>query len=232
MTTPITRLPAPARKYLARVFYKYFYLREDPVSRIINHLVPPPQSPDKAIWDLEYSRGIWNKLLDLSEQGHYAIVRSYVLHVAGEGEILDVGCGEGLVLEQLAGRYRRYIGIDISEFAQAGRRHSDAGNSAFIVANAEEYVPQGSFDVIVFCESIYYFEQPVKTVLRYRNYLKQNGAFVISLHAHVRTEAIRACLKKQLHLVHETLISNDRSSWFCMLMRPVREASSAGSHLR
>jgi SAM-dependent methyltransferase len=230
MTALIPRLQVSARRYLADIFYKYFYLRDDPISKIINHLVPRPQPPSEVIWNVEYSQGYWNKLLDLSEQGHYAIVRSYILHLTTNGEILDLGCGEGLVLDQLGSRYSRYVGVDFSESALARCPQPSGGSAVFIVANAERYVPQDLFDVIVFCESVYYFEQPIETVLRYRNYLKENGAFVISLHAHVRTTAIRARLKKEMHLVHETVITNDRGSWFCMLVRPVERSSSVGPH--
>lgn len=220
MTALIPRLQVSARKYLAGVFYKYFYLRDDLVSRMISHLVPAPQPPAKAFWDVEYSQGYWNKLLDLSEKAHYAVLRSYILHLVQKGEILDVGCGEGLLLEQLGDKYERYVGIDFSESALTKCPRAIDRCTTLIGANAEEYVPEGFFDVIVFCESIYYFGQPIDTVLRYRNYLKQNGAFVISLHSHRRTDAIRACLKRRLHLVHETVVTNQRDSWFCMLMRP------------
>jgi 2-polyprenyl-6-hydroxyphenyl methylase/3-demethylubiquinone-9 3-methyltransferase len=232
MTALIPRLQVSARKYLAGVFYKYFYLREDPISRIINHWVPPPQLPGEAVWNIEYSKGYWDKLLDLSEQAHYAVVRSYILHLTGNGEILDVGCGEGLILVQLGSEYRRYVGVDFSDSALARCPQGGGGTAVFIVGNAENYVPQGFFDVIVFCESVYYFDQPIETVLRYRNYLKESGAFVISLHAHLRTAAIRTRLKKELHLVHETVITNDRGSWFCMLVKPGGRSSPVGSRIR
>jgi|SRR5215471_3874411 len=227
MTALIPRLQLSVRKYLASVFYKYFYLREDPASKIMNHLVPPPQPPGKRIWDVEYSQGYWNKLLDLPEQAHYAVVRSYIQHLTENGEILDIGCGEGLLLEQLGTKWQRYVGVDFSESAMARRSLSRSDGAVFIVADAENYVPQGLFDVIVFCESVYYFKQPIETVLRYRSFVKENGAFVISLHAHLRTAAIRARLKKELHLVHETVITNDGGSWFCMLVKPRGRSSSA-----
>src|SRR5215472_663843 len=144
MTAFIPRLQGTARKYLAGVFYKHFYLRDDVVSRVINHLVPARQPPGRAVWDAEYNQGYWNKLLDLSEQAHYAVLRSYILHVTPGGEILDVGCGEGLLLQHL-GRdsYGRYVGIDFSESALARCPRPRDSRTVLVAANAEEYVPQG-----------------------------------------------------------------------------------------
>ncbi len=230
MTAHFPRLPwfrRLARKSLAPIFYRLFYLREDALSKTISGVVPVPQQPDKDLWDSEYNKGYWEKLYDLSEQGHYALLLSYVLRRGPAPSVLDIGCGEGIFLNWLAPHgYKHYTGIDFSETVIAKCAPRCDTKTSFLSANAEEYEPDRRFDAIVFCESIYYFRDPINTVVRYGTYLNENGVFVITLHRHLRTEAIRSRLKDRLELIHETTITNTGGTWFCLLAKP-REHSPA-----
>ena len=231
MTAPFPSLPwfrRLARRSLAPIFYRLFYLREDAFSKIISRVVPVSRQPGRDLWDVEYEKGYWSKLYELSEQGHYALLVSYLLRSGPLPSVLDVGCGEGVLLNWLAPHgYRQYTGIDFSEAVIARCVSRCDTTTSFFSANAEEYQPSGRFDAIVFCESIYYFKDPINTVVRYGRYLNENGVFVISLHRHLQTEAIRSRLKSRLELLHETVISNASGTWFCLLAKPRKHSSAS-----
>jgi SAM-dependent methyltransferase len=213
-----------ARRSLALVFYRFFYLRDDLFSRHLGRLVPGPKPPEKAAWDVEYSQGYWEKLHCIGEQAHYAVLLSYLLHVRPLVSVLDVGCGEAILLARLKPYgYIRYTGVDVSEAAIAKCRPLCDAQTLFEVARAEDYVPTGAFDAVVFSESIYYFKDPVNTVMRYVKYLNENGVFAISLHRHTQTEAIRRRLKAKLELIDETIVSSTHGTWFCLLMKAAKE---------
>lgn len=42
-------------------------------------------------------------------------------------------------------------------------------------------MPDRKYDAIVFNECLYYFDDPVETIRRYRSFLARDGVFVISL---------------------------------------------------
>lgn len=129
-------------KLPVRLYYRYVFLRENPVARAITALVGTPSVPSQQHWEAQYKDGRWNRLHDLCEQAHNAIVVAYVASRRPAGSILEVGCGEGTLVTRLQQvGYHSYTGIDISETAISScRSYLDSKTSCF-VADAETYVP-------------------------------------------------------------------------------------------
>ncbi|MBN1655353.1 MAG: class I SAM-dependent methyltransferase [Deltaproteobacteria bacterium] len=133
-------------------------------------------------WNREYRRGQWD-LLDSQEQlGHTLIVLGHVINARERSRILEIGCGPGR-LQQLLQRvgFESYLGIDISSEAISRARELNALNSAFQVTDARTFCTDERFDVIIFNEVAYYFERPVEVLLRYAEFLREDGAIVISM---------------------------------------------------
>jgi 2-polyprenyl-3-methyl-5-hydroxy-6-metoxy-1,4-benzoquinol methylase len=83
-------------------------------------------------------------------------MQSYYTHYRPGGSLLDVGCGEGVLQRRLrALGYARYLGIDSSEEAIARAQTERDARTEFRCADAETYMPQDRFDVIVFNEVLY-----------------------------------------------------------------------------
>lgn len=163
----------------------------------------------KEVWESQYLNGYWNFLNQLDELAHYSIILGYIRFFKYGGSILDIGCGEGILQEKLTlYDYSKYVGIDISEAAinQASRKRND--KTFFINADAANYAPIESFDVIVFNEILYYFEDPLKVVERYESSLKENGIFIVSLYMTERSLAIWRRLKDAYLSVDEVQITN------------------------
>jgi 2-polyprenyl-3-methyl-5-hydroxy-6-metoxy-1,4-benzoquinol methylase len=88
--------------------------------------------------------------------------------------ILDVGCGEGLLADKLTVLpYRQFVGVDISSTAitNAQRLLGDA-RTAFVAADAHDFVPETPFDIIIFNQCLYYMPDPVGMIRRYAAFLK------------------------------------------------------------
>lgn len=134
----------------------------------------------------EYFNRIYNdkKWKFESEKGltRYTVITGYIYYYKLGGCILDVGCGSGALINYLLeNTYSKYIGIDISQVALNCARLKQKDNIVFIKTNISDYKPDEKFDVIIFNESIYYTNRPLKELGRYMHYLKNDGIFIVSI---------------------------------------------------
>jgi 2-polyprenyl-6-hydroxyphenyl methylase/3-demethylubiquinone-9 3-methyltransferase len=101
-----------------------------------------------------------------------------------EPRVLDVGCGTGFLLEQLAGRGFRGIGADLSpeSVEHANRRLSEIGAAdrlTAMVGSAYE-PPEGPFDLIALTDVLEHLEDPRRCLAALRAQLAPDGLLVIS----------------------------------------------------
>lgn len=134
-------------------------------------------------WEAEYVRGQWDYVKQLDELAHYSVILGYCCYFRPGGTILDIGCGEGILQERLSPcQYSRYVGIDICAEAIHRALPKQDEKTFFIRADASTYNPEERFDIIVFNECLYYFEDSLSTLRRYERFLNQDGIFVASMH--------------------------------------------------
>jgi 2-polyprenyl-3-methyl-5-hydroxy-6-metoxy-1,4-benzoquinol methylase len=145
-----------------------------------------PSNIKKRFWDKEYSDEKWAFAYNTVGDCVYGHLERYTAN----GDILDIGCGSGNTATEMAGTYRSYHGVDISEaaLAKARQRSQDCGRgnkNSFESADFLNYVPSGKYDVILFRESMYHVPLgKVKATLdRYSLYLKEGGVLVVRLYA-------------------------------------------------
>lgn len=133
--------------------------------------------------DDEYARGRWVYLKSLEEMSRYAVIAGYCEYGGNVSSVLDLGCGSGVLLRWLRpSRKIDYVGVDLSKVAiEAARQEWQDGPTDFIAMDIAAYKPDRKFDVIIFNEVLYYFEQPGNILERFAGFLEENGRFVISL---------------------------------------------------
>ena len=115
----------------------------------------------------------------------------YCQHLA-PANILDAGCGEGLLAEKLKILpYKSYLGMDVSKeaIALATGRLGDE-RSRFTVADALAFDTDERFDVIVFNQSLYYLSEPAALLVKYQKLLTPNGRIIVSMVDNARTRAV------------------------------------------
>ena len=175
----------------------------------------------KDVWEEQYRRGKWELMRSLDEVARYSVIAGYLHRLKPGGSVLDVGSGEGLLLDHLAPfGVAIYHGIDLSEAAIAQAALRMTGNATFAAADAETYVPPGRFDAVVFNECVYYFNDPVGSVRRYEPYLADGGCFLVSTFRSRRADVIARRLGEIYSLLEETAITNAKGTWVVRIFRP------------
>lgn len=144
---------------------------------------PVPTAPIPRQWDETYKRGEWDFLTGMGEAPRNALVSGLIHRLVGEGSILDVGCGEGPLLDFLDLSRIRYSGLDLSPTAIDGAAMRARGHEVRLSAISMldfEPADDGRYDLIVFNESLYHVPEPVELFNRYTGFLKSGGFMLIS----------------------------------------------------
>ncbi len=95
-------------------------------------------------------------------------------------DVLEVACGAGQGLGYLARRSRSVVGIDIDEGVLALARNHYGDRIAIRKMDAEALsFPDGSFDVVVHFEAIYYLPRPERFASEVRRVLRPGGILVL-----------------------------------------------------
>lgn len=188
-------------------------------------------------WSQSYAEGKWDFMRSPEESERYRALVSYCRRVARPA-VLDVGCGEGILLEhfQNAGiTPTEYLGLDIAAAAIDKARGLHPG-FRFEVADAETFQPGSRFDVIVLNECLYYFRRPLKVLRNLEGGLAAGGVFVVSAY-HPNHDAQRFrrywenLISTYEFLDHQVVSSRKDITWNIGVFRPrgPAPAESAGT---
>jgi len=134
----------------------------------------------------------WNDLYSENDLGSLILkqrkklVIDYIksLNLPDDSKILDIGCGAGLFIKELATNNYQLTGIDISEdmIKNAILNCQNFKNVKFICANIENYkIVDEEFDVIIMSGLIEYFPWDRWIIQKYSHYLKNNGFIIITV---------------------------------------------------
>ncbi|MBO6757663.1 MAG: class I SAM-dependent methyltransferase [Roseibium sp.] len=136
-------------------------------------------------WDAEYAAGRWAFLRSLPESGRYGIIGMWLNLTGTNGDVLDIGCGEGLLYERLAPMgLRRYVGVDLSP-ASLQIADVDPKIASLRAGDMHDFEPEPGerFSAIVFNEVLHFAEDPAAVVARYVPFLKPDGVMALSMYA-------------------------------------------------
>src|SRR4029077_21163202 len=93
-------------------------------------------------WAAQYAAGRWDFLAQLSELSRFSVLAGYVHQLKPGGAVLDVGCGQGVLLRRLpSSSYSRYVGIDLSASAISVAQRQQPERTSFFAADCEDYSP-------------------------------------------------------------------------------------------
>lgn len=141
-----------------------------------------PLSRSKQTWEQEFKDNKWDYLSDINQLSRYSIIIGYFNFWFEGGSILDLGCGQGLLLNRLNGiNYELYVGVDLSEEAMKIAANIATNKAKFVCSEISSYEPDQRFDMIVFNESLYYLDKPIVVIKKYKNFLSKDGKIIISM---------------------------------------------------
>jgi SAM-dependent methyltransferase len=229
MNGPVRSLGRRAFKPVYILYYRFLFGRRFPFAdrlaarvRAFEAVTGRGDAPvAKEVWEAQYQRGGWEFMRSLDELARYAVIAGYLHALKPGGSVLDVGGGEGLLADHLRPfGYSRYLGVDLSEAAiqQAASRRDET--TSFAAADAETFQPPGSWDAVVFNECVYYFNDPVDSVERYREFLTEGGVFIVSTFRSRRADVIVRRLLSAYRLLEETAITNRKGTWVVRVLAP------------
>ena len=188
-----SKLFAPARRCLERV------LQEDPAEVMARHLLAASSgaNPERPV------EGYVRQLFDASAASFdrevasklgYAIPREMVDALrAVEGgpnppwDVLDLGCGTGLVGAEIAPYARRLAGIDLAanmiEHARARKIYTDLRCTDLVAILADEAAPDERYDIVTAADVFIYVGKLDAVIPQIRRVLRPGGLFAFSAEA-------------------------------------------------
>ncbi len=165
----------------------------------------------------QFGDGTWDGLRDVAELGRYSIITGYTTFFCKQPRILDLGCGEGILQQKYApGSYLHYTGIDFSDVAIANAQQLANQTTEFITGDLNKLNIAGSYDTIIYNESIYYLKDPKAAIQALFPHLNENGIIIFSIvdkHGKVQTDLWNE-INTVLNLVDSTRVYNNQGhSW-------------------
>ena len=117
----------------------------------------------------------------------YILRRDRVLrHLRGAApcRVLDIGCGPGALISELAGRGYDAYGVDGSPTALSLGSHLQRRSPRMILRAMLDEQWKGTFDLLMSFEVIEHLEDDVGAMREWRQYLKPGGKMILSTPAH------------------------------------------------
>jgi len=173
--------------------------------------------------DDEYACGRWDYLKNLEEMSRYAVISGYCEYGGDVSSVLDLGCGSGVLRHWLRRLGKiEYVGVDLSKVAiETAKQEWTDGLTDFIAMDIATYVPDRKFDIILFNEVLYYFDQPGDILGRFEGFLEQNGRFIISLWDGPESRLAWRRLRGSVSVIDEVQTRHSSGvSWQIRLCRP------------
>jgi 2-polyprenyl-3-methyl-5-hydroxy-6-metoxy-1,4-benzoquinol methylase len=179
----------------------------------------------KIVWEKQYKDRFWDYLAGDEERKHYEeIVRFYQKYGTGKS-ILDIGCGHGVLygyLDSLIGNLR-YAGVDIAQQAIQWAKKLYPSTDFSVCDFQYESLNQKA-DVIIFNETLYYFNKPLQTLEKcIKENLNANGIFIISMCDYSNHELIWEQLATTFTQLDAVVVSNEKGQlWKVKVFRAER----------
>jgi 2-polyprenyl-3-methyl-5-hydroxy-6-metoxy-1,4-benzoquinol methylase len=154
--------------------------------RIKRIVLPDWENYSAEEWNRQHSSSMWKYLAGLEQVPRYAMIEGWRHRLKPSGRVLDLGCGEGVLLQQISPSAKvNYLGVDLSQVAidAAKSKIRDSSIERFVCADLTTFDASvgSAFDVIVFNEVLCYVSDPVATINRYRTVLARDGLVIVSV---------------------------------------------------
>src|SRR5215510_15813301 len=89
-------------------------------------------------WNRQYISSAWRYLSGLEQPPRYAVIEAWRRRLKPSGSVLDLGCGEGTLFDQIPASARvQYTGVDVAQVAIDTAMHKirDASLQRFVCAD-------------------------------------------------------------------------------------------------
>lgn len=124
-----------------------------------------------------------------------------------DGEILDVGCADGLMAKELSRYYNHITAIDGSEELINRAKQFNLKNVDFMYTLFEEFNPTIRFDSVILSDILEHVNDPISLLNMAKKWVKDNGVIVIlcpnanSIHRNI---GVLAGMLKDIHKLNKS----------------------------
>jgi len=139
----------------------------------------------KHRWNRQYRKGRWDNLKNEKESVRYLKIIEFIEKYGNKNpDILDLGCGEGILLDYLGTEtISSFNGMDFSSVSIEKAIKKNIEKSTFICADLHNYKPTSNYDIVVLNEAFYYIhltkrQEVINTIVKH---LKPNGKIIVSI---------------------------------------------------
>ena len=109
--------------------------------------------------------------------GEYQL--NMMLELCKGPRILDIGCGDGVITEELGKRFEEVIGIDEAK-AQINHARENFKNAKFILSSVEDFDSEGKlFDSVISIEVLEHVDNPVFVLKKMKSFVKEGGYLIV-----------------------------------------------------
>lgn len=186
----------------------------------------------KLLWESEHKTGNWTHLQGEHEFAHYTLVAGYLQRLGQQITLLDLGCGQGVILKYLnRDLIGKYTGVDVAQAALD--RITLRPKDELICSSLEDYEPNEKWDVVLFNEILYYTKDPVAHLKKFETALTPRGFFVVSIHRKPNPMAwnnrcmrrVQAYFRTSSYVIEDGVTLSklyEPSKWDILIARPER----------
>jgi trans-aconitate methyltransferase len=159
------------------------------IQKIYRHVVPRSK---ERYFSLDKWNDSWGNGYDLNrahEDARYATLVQWMCRYEGDGPLLDVGCGDGLLEEH----YRKIssmpvMAFDYSETAVDHAKARRLPKVEFSCEDSRSFRTEQRFSLAILNESLYYVDGYLLLMNYLAGLLKPGGLFLVSMHDHESQE--------------------------------------------
>ena len=143
-------------------------------------------------WRRGYESGHLDYFDGLDELPRYSLLLGYLLFFGGAPEVLDVGCGPGLLRARMESiPFARYVGVDVAPAAIDQARGMEDARTTFMVGDVTDpLLDLGMFDVVVCNEVLNMLGDPAAALDRVAAVLRPGGHLLTSTWRHPGDEQL------------------------------------------
>jgi ArsR family transcriptional regulator len=151
-------------------------------------------------------------------------VEAAILDVVGDetlGRVLDVGTGTGRMLQLLAGRADRAVGLDTSHsmLSVARANLERVGVANWELRQGDVHSPPldlAGFDLVVIHQVLHYLDDPARAIIETARLVAPGGRLLVVDFAPHRHDFLRAAAHRRLGFAHQQLVDwFDQSGFDC-----------------